>query len=218
MKVTFTATLCAALVLSVAATAWSHDLVVPPWRGQDGSTFQEWTFDTDASPAAPNISTNAYGTASATTTVGLFGSGWLEQLPAMGTQTGYWDLGGEGGQMALDIPNRPLALPYKEIWIQVTYYRDINQAPQVSVPGAQFVSAQTLPLEIVPTGGAWMVDQSVWRIEPNPFSEQVIMSSDPMWGAVIDQVVVDTICAPEPASVLLLGLAGAFMLRGRRRA
>lgn len=216
MTKSLTTNMAVLLVLVFTGAALSSDIIPPAWRGGPGTTFQEWGFDTNANPAAPTASNNPYGNATAAVTVGSFGSGWLDQLPGMGTQTGYWDLGGEGGQIVLDIANRPQALPYKEVWVQVTYFRDLTQAPSVSVPGAQFVSGQTLTLEAVQTGGSWLVDQSLWRIEPNPSSEQVIITSNPAWGGVVDQIVVDTICAPEPASLALLGLMGAFLI-GRRR-
>jgi hypothetical protein len=205
---------CVSLVLISATMAWSSDLAGAPWRGQPGTTLQEWKFGTDANPATPEVMNNPYGMPTASISVSMFGAGWLDQLPGMGTQTGYWDLG--EGNITLNIANTPFPLPYKEIYVQVTYYRDINQAPSVTVPTAQFISGKTLTVETVPTGGAWMLDQSIWRIEPNPTSEQVIITGATHWGSVVDQVVVDTICAPEPASLALLGVAGTMMLARRR--
>jgi len=210
--------LAAVLVLGALgpAAAWAHDLLPPPWRGQEGSATQVWNFGGSANPAAPDQINNPYGAAVANITVGEFGSGWLNQLPAMGTQTGYWDLGGEGGSIVIDIDNRPEPLPYKEIWVQVTYYNDITRAPTINVPGAMYLEGQTVTVETVDTGGAWLLDLSKWRIEPNPVHEQIVVNSSPMWGAVVDQIVVDTICAPEPGTVGLLSLSAWVLLAGRR--
>jgi len=204
------------LSICFSTIASAHDLFSPEWRGDEGSTYQHWTFDCSANPAAPTTMVNDYGDATAEITLGELNTGWHESLPAMGTACGYWDIGGEGGSIVLDIDNRPLELPYKEIWVQVTYWLDLNAAPTVEIPGASFVSGQTDTVEQVATGGAWLCDLSVWRIEPNPTHEQIIIGSLPQFGAVIDQVVVDTICIPEPVSLVLLGLGG-LALMGRRR-
>lgn len=204
-------TIACFVTLAVAASAWATDMAPPSWRGQAGTTFQAWDFDTDANPAAPTSSVNASGSASANVTVGMFGSGWLLQ-PLGGTVSGYWDIG--EGSLALDIPGTPSA--YQDVWVQVTYYQAISQAPIVTVPGAQFVSDQTLLYQADPPLGGWFVNQSLWRLEPSAGNFQILLSGDPMWGAVVDQVVVDTM-VPEPTSILLAGvMAAGFVLRRTR--
>lgn len=208
----------------VPSAVLAHDMVPPGWRGQEGSTHQQWTFENGDNPAAPEVISNPYGSASADITVAEFGSGWLPQLPGMGTQTGYWDLGGVGlggtgpdGSIVIDIDNRPLTTPdsWKEIWVQITYFKDITLAPVVTVPGATLLSQQTLLVEHISTGGDWKLDQSVWRIQPNPLHEQVLVTADHLMGSVVDQVVIDTICVPEPAMLSMLALGGALVLRRR---
>jgi len=203
------------LLMLFQVTANAHDLFIPEWRGFDGTTYQEWTFDTPSLIAEPETIINDYGTASAAITVGIMGSGYLAD-PVLGTQTGIWDIGGVDGQIILDIDNQPLALDYKEIWLQVTYYQAIGGVPTIDVPGAQFVSSQTTLIEedMMP-GMGWYLDQSIWRIEPNPSHEQIILTGNPN-GSVVDQIVVDTYCVPEPASMVLLML-GSFAVFGKRR-
>ena len=201
------------VMILMASTAWAHDLLPAPWRGQDGATFAQWTFD---SPTDPGTIDNPYGDATASVTLGVQGTGWHDSLVGLGVQTGLWDLGGDGGSIVLEIDNRPLALDYKEIWIQVTYFEDFSQAPIITIPGASFVSSQTQTVEEVLNGGAWILSQSLWRIEPNPSHEQIVIASDPMWGSVIDQIVVDTIRVPEPAGLALL-TAGMAVMRRRRQ-
>ena len=52
----------AAAVLTAAATftARAVDVIIPCWRGQAGSTFQNWDFRTSANPASPESSSNAF--------------------------------------------------------------------------------------------------------------------------------------------------------------
>jgi len=207
----------AALALGAACTSFADDVTVPPWRGAEGSTFQQWRFDTDANPANPEVVNNPYGNATANITVGYGGTGWQYQLEGLGSKTGYWDIGGDGGSIVLNIANRPQPLPFKEIWVQVTYFSDISQAPVVDIPGATMIGGQTVTVEQVPTGGSWLLDQSVWRMYPNPQREDIFIISDATWGSVVDQIVVDTICVPEPATLATLVLGGSGLLIRRRR-
>lgn len=175
-----------------------HDLAPPPWRGDPGTTFQEWRFDDADNPALPEESANDYGEPLAMIDLGLFGEGWQYQLPGLGTQTGYWDLGGEGGQITLAVPNPSWSLYGKNVWIQVTYYRDISQAPLagVDVPEAVLLNEQTSVVENVPFGGRWMLHQSEWRIEPYPAQDSILVIADASWGSIVDQVVIDTRVEP----------------------
>jgi hypothetical protein len=189
----------------------AHTLIDPPWASADGTTFQEWTFDDGDNPASPEVVRNDYGEAAALITAGDMGAGWMESLFGFGSQTGFWDLG-SAGTMVFDIDNRPEALPYKEIWVQVTYFLDLSAAPTVEIPGATLLDTQTVVVEDVGMGG-WFLDQSSWRIEPNPPHEQIVLTSDLMWGSVIDQVAIHTICVPEPTSIALLALSGIALLK-----
>jgi len=180
----------------------AHDLVAPPWRGVAGGTYQEWRFSTSANPAAPEVSNNPYGAPTASISVGPYGSGWLSQLPGLGTQYGYWDMG-SAGVITVMLPNKPNppAASSKWVAVQVTYFLDITQAPTVVVAGGTRVTGQTRLVESVPTGGDWKLDQSYWRITPSPTSEVVTITSSSQWGAVIDQVVIDTVSTQSAGSV-----------------
>jgi hypothetical protein len=222
--------LCLALVVaaicSLSSAALADDLFQPTWRGQEGTTFEKWEFNSSANPADPDVINNPYGTASAAITLGRMGDGWINQYPGLGTPTGYWDIGAPGtppegpnGQIVIDIDNRLEPLPYKEIWVQVTCFKDTVQPPIVSVPGATLLEDPTLTVvEDAPPFGEWVLQLTKWRIEPNPSHEQVILSADPLWGATIDEVVIDTICIPEPATFGLLVVGCLVAFRRRRRA
>ncbi len=208
--------ICISIFLMMILTSMlcGHDLAPPGWRGAECSTKQVWTFETNNPEVEPEIDENSYGPAIATVTLGDFSSGWLDETPGMGTQTGVWDLG-ISGSISLNIPNCSEALEYKEVWLQVTYYEDsLIPAPSIDVMGADILPEETQILEVEDTGllgGVWKLHKSVWRIYPNPGSEIVAVSSDSSTTAMIDQVVIDTICVPEPMSFGLL-LLGSFVL------
>jgi hypothetical protein len=210
--------LAALISMAMSCTA-SAGILVPGWAGLDGTTHEEWSFSTNANPALPDVINNPYGTASADITLGDYSSGWLGDV-GLGTRTGMWDLGGANGGIVLNIDNRPQPLDYKEIWVQVVYYKSITDAPSVSVVGAEFISAQTSLIEADPVMGGssgWYANSSIWRIVPNPSHEVITLSSYVM-GSVVDQIVVDTYCTvPEPATIGMLLIGGLAMLRRNRR-
>lgn len=229
MLVAATATAMVAISLSQA-----DDLSPPAWRGDPGSTFQEWTFDqdpgidpnTDSPPfiESPNPTVvNPFGSPTASIDWDPpFGTGWYDSLPAVyGGKQGWWDIA--TGSITLEIPNRPSNPPGSEklIQIQVTYWDDINKAPLISIsPFATQIGATTTTLvETGPVGGAWYSALSTWRLQPNPQEETITLTGPAGIGSQIDQVVVDTICIiPETSSLAcagLLALAGVWVVRRR---
>lgn len=208
------------LVCLVGSASFAHDLAPPQWRGEDFTTFQEWIFSTDANPASPEVCNNQCGSPVAAITVGEFGSGWFDRLPGLGEQEGYWDLGGDDGSITVTIPNFPSPPEsYKLIRIQVTYYRDINQAPTVTISGGTLIDSGEILVESVPTGGSWVLSWSDWQMVPNPASETIVFTGAKEWGSVIDQIAIDTKCTvvPEPSSLYALAIGSTALLWFRRR-
>jgi hypothetical protein len=209
-----------ALCFVIGSVAMADDIYPPSWRGDSGTTYQQWIFLTGANLAAPDQVDNPYGDPTATMIVGDMGVGWIDvdQFGTYGSRTGLWDLG-SAGTIDLDIPNRPGGGAYKDIWVQVTYFVGMFDAPEVSIAGAQQLEGwDSRVVEQVDDFDAWHCAVSKWRITPNPDSEVVRITASGL-GSVIDQVVVDTKCVPEPSCIvsLLAGAMGLLISRRRRK-
>lgn len=215
------------LICCMATVVAADDLFAPTWRGGPASTLQDWAFDTDANPADPTAYMNPYGKACMSIDFSEpFGTGWWEGSDwemVYGSKRGWWDIG--DGSMTVLIPNSPNLGPdtYKDIRIQITYWEDISQAPTIGISpfAEQIGSTQITLVEAGPMGGGWYSMLTDWRLVPNPSCETITINGDPMWGTMIDAVVIDTQCVvvPEPGSMLALA-SGVFGIAGmviRRR-
>lgn len=173
----------------------AHDVVIPCWRGQAGGTVQEWNFLTSANPVNAETGTNPYGTAQAAITQGPYSDGYFASWPNS-TNVGFWDLG-QSGSISVQIPNRPgtPTASAKYIWVQVFQYIGgvFPNYASYSIPGATYLGGQRQLVESVPPLGGVYVDQTMWRLEPNPSSETLTIMA-PSNGSLIDQIVVDTLC------------------------
>jgi hypothetical protein len=191
----------------------------PSWRGDPGTTFQQWDFTGNSLTPAPNLLTNSYGTPTATINYNPpFGTGWYNTLAGYGSQVGFWDIA--NGSIGLNIPSVAVPAFYLQIQLQVVYWRDISQAPTFSLlpSGVQIGSTITTLFEDPAGIGAWYSDLVVWEVTPGPSDQFITILGDPTFGSVIGQVIVDTRPVPEPAAgvLMLLGVAGLLWRRGSR--
>jgi len=207
----------------------------PPWRGAEGSTYQEWTFDDNDNPAAPEVIDNPYeGQAppyGGTVAVVLGGDfqppPWSTAVwaPQVFQRDGVWT---EVAVMDLIIDNTPEVMPAKEVWIEVVYWGPSSPPfpsqdhVDISVENGTLLDDQRFPLggpPGIPEAPQWWLALTKWRLEPSPSYEMVLIGP-PSEGAtaIIDQVVVDTIVLPEPATGLtaVAGLALALCARPGR--
>jgi len=192
-------------VLAWAPSIWADDLNPPPWRGQDGSTYAKWEFSTPDPNPVPDQQYNPYGQSNMTVTPGP-GMGWLPELDG---RLGVWQL---SGRIEVWIPNYPLPRPVKYIWVQLTWQGQSPGRPTVS----EVYTGRTGSLIHEQSGSPWLESTFLIDIKPNPQSE-VISIEGPI---NVDELVIDTICIPEPSGLLalsgsLLGLAGALLKRRR---
>lgn len=194
------------------------DDINPPtlWqRGEPGSTYQQWEFlSADLTPV-PDFLDNPYGTPSLT----VYPDGpWLEDW---GGHYGVWSL---SGAIETEIPNNPVQNDYKLVQIQLTWSSELEVpvAPVIIIasdPAGELTLIDETTISLGPTGvpGAstdWYHSTYLYDIVPNPNFETITISGS----IVVDELVIDTICAPEPATMSLLGLGVVCMIRRKRRA
>jgi len=227
MKSKFVFALGLLAALSWCVPAWADDFNPPSWRGNPGTSWAMWEFLNDDPTPPPDDGFLPFGPPSMVVTPGP-GAGWFDLNPPYNPNAsptnpsgyGWWNL---SGQLDITMPNSPILNPHKEIWIQLTWSPQAPEnVPFVSVthPGGTTTETSvplvhTIAYEEYPGQAQGLkVFRDVYHIDliPNPPWEIIHIRG----GINVDEVVVDTWCVPEPASLGLLSL-GALVLRRRRR-
>jgi hypothetical protein len=186
-------------------------MYTPVWRGMDGSTFQEWDFSTDDPFPLPELSTyfNPYGT----TELMVDGHGWVDEF---GSRSGIWAL---SGQIDTYIPNRPVIEGEKGIWVQLIWkgmevLPDPNPyLPEEPIIGIAPFNFMTMTRSDESLDEGWVYSLFEINIWPNPIEEWVTVKGD----IIVDYLSIDTICLPEPATLLLFGAAGLLNICSRKK-
>jgi len=206
MRLTITIIAVGATLLLGSGVARADDLYPPPWRGTPGTTFEMWEFSDDNPTPPPDLVNNPYGMPSLHAWPGT-GQFWLDEW---GDRQGMWPL---SGTIEVTIPNRPEPYPYKDIWVQLTWAKQVETSTPVvwdMLSGVYGSLVQEIVLGPAPTG-SWYHSIYQIHIEPNPASEIVKIDGT----LVVDELVIDTICVPEPSTLALLGFAALMILRRR---
>ena len=189
------------LIGMLTGRALADDLNPPSWRFEPGSTFQQWEFSTPDAAPPPDNWLNPYGMP----TMQVLPI--LPYEPEWDGRQGVWPL---SGQMIVTIPNNPVPNPYKDIWLQLTW----EEKDPGEVPGVQELDSGTYAslIDSIPVGGNWYLSTYYMRLTPNPPSETIHIDGL----ILVDELVIDTICVPEPGTLSILALGClAFWLRRR---
>ena len=197
-------------VLAAVVPVHADDVYPPAWRNAPGTTFEMWEFTTPDPVTAPEPGFhNPWGTPSAHAYPGT-SQNWIDQW---GGRQGMWPL---SGTVEITIPNVPVQNPSKDIWVQITWARQVESSTPVVWDLLSGVHG-TVVRDVALGSTGYPFPNDTWyhttfqiHIEPNPASEIVKIDGT----LVLDEVVVDTICVPEPASMALLALS---VLALRRR-
>jgi len=198
-----------ALVLTGSTLTYADDLFPPPWRGHPRSTFAQWEFDYPGVPGAyghypqPDIWQNPFGPPTAHVVPGP----GMEWMPEYQGRPGVWPL---SGRIDFEIPNFPEPLPEKRIWVQVTFQNQPGGNGGVLGSNPPPALWNTISFIALPDG--WLHQTIELVIRPNPPFEVLSLFGD----INVDEVVIDTICIPEPATLGLLALAAPLAVFRRR--
>jgi hypothetical protein len=188
-----------------AAPVLADDYNPPPWRGLPGTTYARWEFGTDNQYPPPD---EWYGPSYAPEMyVEPYGAGWY---PYYLGRYGVWLLSGD---IWVDIPNYPDPNEDKYIWVQLTWSPwetgAVPMVEEILTPGGPHLGTLIDQRDAPPD---WTYSTFLIDLHPNPDFETVHI-----WGDVyVDEVVIDTICIPEPGSLSLLLLAGCVASLRRR--
>lgn len=190
---------------SLAAQA---SLGVVNWKvGDPGTTQQEWLFNTGGSPVLPEIDNNPYEG----DPVAIISN--VLHPDAYSWADGVWS--GSKFSITMDIPNNPVANPWKEVLVEVVYKGTIVDEWVMDSDWNEFENLMSYDVFL---DNGWMKRVDLWYIEPNPNSERLCYgfnSSATGAPAAVDSISVSTICTPEPITMLLLSL-GAIVLRKKK--
>jgi len=201
-------------ILVPALCARADDFSLPPWqRGDAGTTFQAWSFSTSAKD-------NVTADAGFIKPEGAYDPYlYVNSSYSYNSSAGAWPL----GELDIFVADFADTSPgtSKQIQIQLTWQGasnnymppqpSVNVVPEFNGDPSAFPITDISWQNFEPVNG-WNRSLFVFIIEPNPTEEWITIKGD----IIVDQVIVDTICVPEPASLVLL-FGGALMAFKKRK-
>ena len=229
-------------LLFVGSAAIADDFAPPPWHGEWSTTFQWWDFGYDPLPGAPLADPRRYdpdgpspldqgqgipgvpyaaqgGSPGYLPSTHLFVypfGDWIDFDQESGRQ-GIWPL---SGTIEVLVDNHEPPNPYKWVWVQLTWREQAGGNPvgdpkdlityrDAGGPDGPYTHDPIQVTSDVLLADGWHHTLYEWYIRPNPVDELFMIEGD----IDVDQLVVDTWCIPEPATIGLIGLGGLLLRR-----
>lgn len=219
MKIHFRSLTALILITGFVAHAIADDLHPPPWaRGSDRTTTQEWTFDstTDINGHPINGFGNPYGNPVVTNPSSFV---WLPDDSSFNPTNpnprhGIVTLA-PGSTLKFLIPNHEDLAYQKLVWAQLTWWADPGNDVVIS-PLAQDPNTGAT-VGTIPLGAGWNHTTLSFVLAQQPAFEEFWVQNFTNDNLYLDQVVIDTKCVPEPASLAVLALGGFGLLLRRKR-
>jgi len=178
-------------------------------EGDPGTTHQEWHFTNAKSISAPPYNWEAVP--EDTDNHPTFVQAYID-ADRWSPSGSFYD--NTSIMVSLEIENYPALNKYKELWVDIGYTGTLTGINANGVTVGVNHDEYYLPGP-GPSGEA----EFGYLIIPNPYQEDIWFTINALAGesAVLDYIHVDTICIPEPATLLLLGGAGLVGWLRRKR-
>ncbi|MDK1032244.1 MAG: PEP-CTERM sorting domain-containing protein [Planctomycetia bacterium] len=234
MKHTIYLSALAGVVLFACAAAFADDPFAPPWDGEPGSQYWEWAdWGQFPGPMAPDDGDTSPpdGVTDVGDPYALAGAG-ATFLPDFAGRSNVVALG-QHDDLIFHSDNYDIENPVKYVRVQITYNAfHVNSASAddslgfgaplgfnvwVDDGNPLFIAAQEVDAT-EPDNDGWLTVAYDFDLTPNPFWEEIGLKFEG-YPAYVDQVVIDTWCTPEPATMALMGagLAVVGLLRRKHR-
>jgi len=205
------------VIFCLVSSGFANGIALPPWQPGPTSTLTIWEFLTPDINPIPELELNPFGRAQVTV---YPAHPWS---PVWGGRGGVWPL---SGAMGITIPNNPVENEMKLIQIQMVWATEypVPTHPVVMVEATKLDGSPVLAedikligqqvIQLEPTndpgvGEFWYQSIYLFEIKPNPLFENIYISGSIM----VDQVIIDTICIPEPVTIALLGFGSLILIR-----